>query len=282
MNKMKIIKTIRGMKQFSEEQKKNGKIIGFVPTMGFLHEGHLSLMRAAEKDCDIVIVSIYVNPTQFAPTEDLDKYPRDFERDKKLCEEVGVDVIFYPSNEEMYPDGYSTFVKTEKLSEKLCGVSRPTHFRGITTIVLKLFTIVRPHKSYFGLKDCQQFIIVKKMIHDLNLDIEIVGCPTVREEDGLAMSSRNTYLNPEERKQATVLSRSLKHAKNLFLDGETDAEKLKKQISDMINKTSGKIDYVEIVNPNSLESVKTVSKGDVIALAVFYGKTRLIDNVVLG
>ena len=239
-------------------------------------------MRAAKKDCDVVIVSIYVNPTQFAPTEDLDKYPRDFERDKKLCEEVGVDVIFYPSNEEMYPDGYSTFVKTEKLSEKLCGVSRPTHFRGITTIVLKLFTIVRPHKSYFGLKDYQQFIIVKKMIHDLNLDIEIVGCPTVREEDGLAMSSRNTYLNPEERKQATVLSRSLKHAKNLFLDGETDAEKLKKQISDMINKTSGKIDYVEIVNPNSLESVKTVSKGDVIALAVFYGKTRLIDNVVLG
>jgi len=240
---MKIIKTIQEMKQFSEEQRKNGKIIGFVPTMGYLHEG--------------------------------------FERDKKLCEEVGVDVIFYPSDEEVYPGGYLTFVKVEKLSEKLCGINRPTHFRGVTTIVLKLFNIVKPHKTYFGLKDYQQFIVIKKMIHDLNLDIEMIGCPTVREEDGLAMSSRNSYLNPDERKQATILSKSLKHARKLFLDGETNREKLKKGIVDMINRTSGKIDYVEIVNPNSLESVKEVSKGDVIALAVFYGKTRLIDNVML-
>lgn len=269
------------MKSFSEEQRKKGKIIGFVPTMGYLHEGHLSLMRDAKKDCHIVIVSIYVNPTQFAPTEDLDRYPRDFERDMKLCEDTGVDVIFYPSDEEMYPDGYLTFVKVDKLSEKLCGINRSIHFRGVTTIVLKLFEIVKPHKTYFGLKDYQQFMIIKKMIHDLNLGVEIIGCPTVREEDGLAMSSRNAYLNPEERKQATILLRSLKYAKKLFFDGETDGEKLKKEIVDMINKTSGRIDYVKIVNPDSLESIKKVSRGDVIALAVFFGKTRLIDNMVL-
>ena len=269
------------MKEFSEEQRKKGKIIGFIPTMGYLHEGHLSLMKIAKKNCDLIIVSIYVNPTQFGPNEDLSKYPRDFERDKKLCEEVGVDVIFYPSDKEMYPGGYLTFVKVEKMSEKLCGVTRPIHFRGVTTIVLKLFEIVKPHKAYFGLKDYQQFVIVKKMMDDLNLDVEMIGCPIIREEDGLAMSSRNVYLNPEKRKQATVLSKSLQKSKKLFFEGYTDAEKLKKNIKDTISKTSGKIDYVEILNPNTLENVKKISKGDVIALAVFFGKTRLIDNVIL-
>lgn len=278
---MKIIKSTKEMKQFSGEQRNKGKIIGFVPTMGYLHEGHLSLMKVARKDCDVVVVSIYVNPTQFAPTEDLDKYPRDFEGDKKLCEGVGVDVIFYPSDKEMYPDGYLTFVKVEKISEKLCGITRPTFFRGVTTIVLKLFNIVKPHKAYFGLKDYQQFVIIKKMVDDLNLDVEMIGCPIVREKDGLAMSSRNTYLNSEERKQATILSKSLNNAKKLFLEGETNVEKLKNEIKNIINTTSGKIDYVEIVDSNSLESVKKVSKGDVIALVVFFGKTRLIDNVIL-
>jgi pantoate--beta-alanine ligase len=278
---MEIIKTIKEMKEFSEEQRKKGKIIGFVPTMGYLHEGHLSLMKIAKENCDLIIVSIYVNPTQFGPNEDLSKYPRDFERDKRLCEEVGVDVIFYPSDKEMYPDGYLTFVKVEKMSEKLCGITRPTFFRGVTTIVLKLFNIVKPHKAYFGLKDYQQFVIIKKMVNDLNLDVEMIGCPIIREKDGLAMSSRNTYLNPEERKQATFLSQSLQNTKKLFFEGETDSEKLKKVVKDMINKTIGRIDYVEIFSPKSLEPVKKISKGDVIALAVFFGKTRLIDNVIL-
>ncbi len=269
------------MKKYSEEQREKGKIIGFVPTMGYLHEGHLSLMKIAKKECDLVIVSIYVNPTQFGPTEDLAKYPRDFERDKKLCEDVGVDIIFYPSDKEMYTEGYLTFVKVETMSEKLCGITRPTHFRGVTTIVLKLFNIVKPHKAYFGLKDYQQFVIIKKMVDDLNVDVEMIGCPIIREKDDLAMSSRNTYLNTEERKQATVLSQSLINAKKLFFEGETDSEKLKKVIKDMINKTIGKIDYVEIFSPKSLEPVKKTSKGDVIALAVFFGKTRLIDNVIL-
>ncbi len=278
---MQIIKTVEEMKKYSEEQREKGKIIGFVPTMGYLHEGHLSLMKIAKKECDLVIVSIYVNPTQFGPTEDLAKYPRDFEKDKKLCEDVGVDIIFYPSDKDMYPEGYLTFVKVEKMSEKLCGIARPTHFKGVTTIVLKLFNIVKPHKAYFGLKDYQQFIIIKKMVDDLNVDVEMIGCPIFREKDDLAMSSRNFYLNPEERKQATILSQSLQNAKKLFFEGETDSEKLKKIIKDMINKTIGKIDYVEIFSPKSLEPVKKTSKGDVIALAVFFGKTRLIDNVIL-
>jgi pantoate--beta-alanine ligase len=278
---MKIITSIKQMKEFSDEQRKKGKTIGFIPTMGYLHEGHLSLMKIAKKDCDLVIVSIYVNPTQFGPNEDLNNYPRDFERDKKMCEEVGADIIFYPSDKEMYPNDYLTYVKVEKLSEKLCGATRPTHFRGVTTIVLKLFEIVKPNKAYFGLKDYQQFVIVKKMVDDLNLDVEMVGCPIVREKDGLTMSSRNVYLNPEERKEATVLSKSLFNAKKLFFNGEIDAEKLKKNIKDMINKTTGKIDYIEIFNPTSLEPVKEIVEGDVIALTVFFGKTRLIDNVIL-
>lgn len=279
---MKIIEYIQEMKELSEKQRKDGKTIGFVITMGFLHEGHLSLIRAARKDCDVVVVSIYVNPTQFAhSTEDFNKYPRDFEGDRKLCKEAGTDMIFYPSDEEMYPDNYFTFVNVEKLSEKLCGVTRPTHFKGVATIVLKLLNIVKPHKAYFGLKDYQQFIIVKKMIHDLNLDIETIGSPTVREGDGLAMSSRNTCLGKKEREQATVLYKSLIHAKELFSKGERDAEKLRAEIEKLINKTEGRIEYVELVDPDSFEKVTRVKEGDVIALAVFFGKIRLIDNVIL-
>jgi pantoate--beta-alanine ligase len=249
--------------------------------MGYLHKGHMSLVERARKECDIVIVSIYVNPTQFGPNEDLEKYPRDFERDSKLCEEAGTDVIFFPSNEEMYPKRYLTFIEVKGLSKKLCGITRPNHFKGVTTIVAKLLNIIMPDKAYFGLKDYQQYIIVKKMVEDLNMNVEVIGCPTIREENGLAMSSRNSYLNPKEREEATILYKSLKHVKKLLSNGETNPEKIKTEIIDKINKTDGKIDYVEIVNGKTLDQIKKISKGDVIALAVFFGKTRLIDNVML-
>ena len=278
---MRIIKSVKEMKAFSEEHKKNGKIIGFVPTMGYLHQGHMSLVEKARKECDIVVVSIYVNPTQFGPNEDLEKYPRNFEEDSKLCEETGTDVIFYPSNREMYPEGYLTFIEVKNLSKKLCGITRLDHFKGVTTIVIKLFNIVKPRKSYFGLKDYQQYIIIKKMVEDLDMNVEVIGCPIVREKNGLAMSSRNSYLNPKEREEATILHRSLEHAKNLFFNGEINAKKIKVEIIDKINKTDGKIDYVEIVDGKSLDQVKEINKGNVIALAVFFGKTRLIDNVIL-
>lgn len=264
---------------------KHDKTIGFVPTMGFLHAGHLSLMKKARDECDIVVASIFVNPTQFAPDEDLESYPRDFEKDKGLCESLGVDVIFYPSVEEIYPDGVKPDPKTlpeGDLTKVLCGKSRPTHFLGVTTVVARLFDIVKPRKAYFGQKDYQQYLVIKAMVKKLGLDIEIIPCPIIREADGLAMSSRNTYLTPDEHSQALVLNQSLAEANKLINSGEKDVEKLKNHITEMISsKPAAKIDYVEILDAETLEEVKTIDRKIIIALAVYFGKARLIDNIVI-
>lgn len=279
---MLIIKKIKEMQAYSDSVIAKGKIIGFVPTMGFLHEGHLSLIRAATKECDVVIASIFVNPTQFGPNEDLDKYPKDFGHDKSLLKKENVDVIFYPSVKDMYPEDQLTWINVNKITNKLCGISRPTHFHGVTTVVSKLFNIVKPHKAYFGQKDYQQSLIIEKIVEDLNFDIEVITFPIVREKDGLAMSSRNKYLNPEEKKSALILSKSLKFAKELIDNGEKDVKKIKNLIKEMIKKEKfTKIDYVEILNSDNLEKIDNIKGNIVIALAVFVGKTRLIDNILI-
>jgi len=280
---MKFIKSIKILKDELKKLKLKGKSIGFVPTMGALHNGHLALIKEARKENDIVVVSIFVNPTQFGPNEDYLRYPRPFKEDVKKCKEAEVDYIFAPDVETMYPDDYLTFVKVEKLSDILCGAFRKNHFRGVATVVLKLFNIVKPDIAYFGLKDYQQFIIIKKMIEDLNLDIKIKGVPTVRDLDGVALSSRNTYLSKEEREEATLLYKSLLGAKDLILNGERNIKKIKKFIYKKL--TSGKIikkkniDYISIVHPEKLEELKYIEKEAVIALAVWVGKARLIDNI---
>lgn len=259
-----------------------GKVIGFVPTMGYFHEGHLSLMRRAKSECDVVVVSIFVNPIQFAPGEDYERYPRDIERDLRMADEVGVDIIFYPSAEEMYPEGYVTYVNVEKLTEGLCGAFRPGHFRGVTTVVAKLFNIVMPHRAYFGEKDYQQLMVIKRMVRDLNFPIEIVPCPTVREEDGLAMSSRNAYLSQDERQAALALSRGLMAAEKLFASGEKDAAKLKHAVEEHLRSSElVRPQYVEVVDAETLEPVERIERDAVIAVAAFVGKARLIDNVIL-
>jgi len=279
---MKVIKKIDELRR-ELKQYRNDKTIGFVPTMGYFHEGHLSLMDRAKAETDIVVVSLYVNPTQFGPNEDLAVYPRDFECDEQLAKEHGVDIIFYPDNDEMYPDGYKTYVYTEELSKKLCGKSRENHFKGVTTIISKLFNIVQPDVAVFGQKDHQQAIILERMVEDLNIPIKMIIAPIIREKDGLAMSSRNKYLSHEERKQSVILSLSLKAAKESVKKGETSAEIIKQQITSQINTSSlAKIDYIEIVNSKDLIDVKIIEKGTFAAVAVYYGKTRLIDNVVLG
>lgn len=280
---MKILNTIKDIRVETKEARRNGKSIGFVPTMGYLHEGHLSLVKRARQENDIVIVSIFVNPTQFGEGEDFQTYPRDLERDSNLVKEAGADIVFSPSVEEVYPSGCSTYVNVEgDITNKLCGASRPGHFKGVTTIVTKLFNIVTPDRAYFGQKDAQQVAVIEQMIRDLCFDIEIIPCPIVREEDGLAMSSRNTYLNDDERRAATVLSKTLSKAEEMIKNGERNASKISKLIIDRIeNESLSEIDYVEIVNDKTLENVEDV-KGDVlIALAVKVGKTRLIDNVRL-
>ncbi|MBC7327438.1 pantoate--beta-alanine ligase [bacterium] len=272
------------MKESSYRAREEGKTIGLVPTMGYFHKGHLSLMERARKECGFVVVSLFVNPIQFGPQEDYHRYPRDEERDKKLAEEVGVDVLFIPSVEEMYPEGYSTYVEVIGLTEKLCGRFRPGHFRGVTTVVLKLFNIVNPHKAYFGEKDYQQLKVVERMTKDLNLDIQIVPCPIVREADGLAMSSRNVYLSPEERKSATIIYKSLTSAKEAFLKGERDARKLREIVESQLKneKLINKIDYIEVVHPETLDELESVGdEGAVIAVALYIGKARLIDNIIL-
>ncbi len=279
----KWVKSIEDMKKIVKNFKKNGKSIGFVPTMGYLHEGHISLIRCAKKENDVVIVSIFVNPLQFGKNEDLDKYPRDIKRDLSICSNEGVNVVFNPSYEEMYPEGYKTYVTVEDLTEGLCGAYRPGHFKGVTTVVTKLFNIVKPDRAYFGKKDYQQFVVIKQMVKDLNMDVEIIGCPIVREDDGLAMSSRNKYLSQEERKSATSLSKALFHAKNMFDQGQTDPEILKKEIEKTILSYPHvkQIQYIEIVDPDTLKPVDKARKGDVIAVAAFVGNTRLIDNIEL-
>lgn len=279
---MKIITSPSEMQAYSNKARMEGKIIGFVPTMGFLHEGHLSLMRRCRSENDICVVSIFVNPTQFGPNEDYERYPRDLERDSKMSEEVGVDIIFHPSVEDMYPKGYATFVNVERLTEKMCGLSRPGHFRGVTTVVTKLFNLVKPHRAYFGQKDAQQAIVIKRMVQDLNMDIEIIVMPTVREKDGLAMSSRNKYLNEEERKSALVLSRSLFTAEEMIRSGVRNASDIYKAIKEMIEREPlARIDYISIVDAETLEDVSEIRTNTLIALAVFIGQTRLIDNIVV-
>ncbi len=279
---MNICYTIKDVRKQVNDWKREGLTIGFVPTMGYLHEGHRSLMEAANKECDKVVVSIFVNPMQFGPKEDLASYPRDLDKDSKLCEEVGVDLIFHPEPEEMYDNNFCSYVDMNGLTTELCGKSRPTHFRGVQTVVLKLFNIIKADKAYFGQKDAQQLAVIKRMVIDLNVDIEIVGCPIIREEDGLAKSSRNTYLSEEERKAATILNKSLIAGKELILNGETDVNVVKEKILSIINSESlAEIDYVDIVDFNNILPIEKIGSSVLVAIAVFVGKTRLIDNFVI-
>lgn len=279
-----IIETVKELREYLAGQRAAGKTVGFVPTMGFLHEGHLSLIREAKAENDVVVVSDFVNPTQFGPNEDFESYPRNIEQDTELALSAGADVIFYPSVSEMYPPESSTYVEVEgNITRVLCGASRPTHFRGVTTVVNKLFNIVEPDKAYFGQKDAQQVAVLTKMVKDLHMDIELIICPIVREPDGLAMSSRNTYLSAEERKQAVILNQALKKAKNAFANGEKDVVKLTGIITDKINEMPlAVIDYVSILDFPSLKPIITIEKDALAAVAVKFGKTRLIDNEILG
>lgn len=270
------------MRAASRQVRGAGKRLGLVPTMGALHEGHLSLVRAAREACDLVAASIFVNPTQFGPNEDLAKYPRSFERDCEMLQREGVEFVFAPSVEEMYPAGAVTWVTVEGLSEKLDGRSRPGHFRGVTTVVAKLFHIVEPDAAFFGQKDAAQAAIMRRMVRDLDLAVKIVVCPIVREADGLAMSSRNTYLDVEQRKRALVLQRSLQRVQVLVAAGEKDAHKLRAAgCEEVARESSVRLDYFEVVNPETLDPVDDISRGALVAVAAYLGTTRLIDNVIL-
>jgi len=277
-----IVEKVEDMKELSKKYLKENKTIGFVPTMGFLHEGHLSLVRRAREENDVVVVSIFVNPTQFGPNEDYESYPRDFERDVKLLKKLNVDVVFHPTVEEMYPEDFSTYVEETALSRYLCGRSRPGHFRGVCTVVTKLFNIIHPTRAYFGQKDAQQFRVIKRMVRDLNMDVKLVECPIVREQDGLAMSSRNIYLSDDERVQAVSLYNSLKLAEDLIKKGERNAEIVKNAMKEYLSKYDKvKIDYVEIVDEETLEPVKRIEGKVIVAVACWVGKARLIDNVIV-
>lgn len=279
---MQIVKTIDEVRKQVKEWKKQGLTVGLVPTMGYLHEGHKSLIDAAVRDNDRVVVSVFVNPTQFAPNEDLESYPRDLDRDAALCDAAGAALIFHPEPEEMYLPDYSTFVDMRTLTDVLCGKTRPIHFSGVCTVVSKLFNIVQPDRAYFGQKDAQQLAVIRHMVSDLNFGIEIVGCPIVREADGLAKSSRNTYLNEQERKAAVVLNQSLQAAQDLYENGERSAAVLSAAIREKLAaEPLAKPDYVEIVDWNTLEPVETIQDSVLMAIAVYIGKTRLIDNRIL-
>ena len=279
---MDICYTIKDVRERVNAWKREGLTVGFVPTMGYLHEGHKSLMQAARANNDRVVVSVFVNPMQFGPNEDLESYPRDFEKDSALCESVGVDLIFHPEPEEMYADGFCSYVDMNGLTGELCGKSRQIHFRGVQTVVLKLLNIVKPDRAYFGQKDAQQLAVIRRMVKDLNVDTEIVGCPIVREADGLAKSSRNTYLNLDERKAALILSRSLKLGRELIENGETDSNAVIKAITDSINtEPLAKIDYVDVVDFDTITPVDRIGKSVLVAIAVYIGKTRLIDNFII-
>ncbi|MBS6507491.1 MAG: pantoate--beta-alanine ligase [Paraclostridium bifermentans] len=278
---MQIINNIKEIRKQVKDWKNDGLSVALVPTMGYLHEGHESLIKKASEDNDKVIVSIFVNPMQFGINEDLSTYPRNIDRDSDICEKNGASLIFNPSVEEMYTDGFSTFVDLNNLTSGLCGKSRPTHFRGVCTVVSKLFNIVSPDKAYFGQKDAQQLSIIKQMVTDLNFDVEIVNCPIVRETDGLAKSSRNIYLSKEERQASTIINKSLKKAKALIKSGERDSKNVIDFIKNEISKQPlAKIDYVSIVDNNTMKNIKTIEDGSLIAVAVFIGNTRLIDNFI--
>jgi pantoate--beta-alanine ligase len=280
---MEVIEKTDGMQQKAEELRLAGKVLGFVPTMGFFHEGHLELMRVARKHCDVVIVSIFVNPMQFGPKEDLTAYPRDLERDLAKARQVGVDIAFVPTVDQIYPEDFESRVSVEKVTKHLCGLSRPTHFEGVTTIVAKLFNITKPHLAVFGQKDYQQLTVISRMVKDLNMDLQILGVPTYREPDGLAMSSRNSYLNAEERKSALCLKKSLDLAREMVRKGETQPAAIKKAIEDLVrSQPYTQIDYVNLCDPFTLDDVDTLTGETLLALAVRVGKTRLIDNCVLG
>jgi pantoate--beta-alanine ligase len=279
---MKICHSIAEMRASCRALREGGRRLGLVPTMGALHEGHLSLVHAATTRCDAVAVSIFVNPTQFGPSEDFTQYPRSLERDCELLEREGVSLVFTPSAEEMYPLGASTWVTVEGLSDKLCGRSRPGHFRGVTTVVSQLFHIVEPDLAFFGQKDAAQLAIIRRMVRDLHMPVEIVGCPIVREPDGLAMSSRNAYLDPPQRKSALVLSRSLTRVQELFHHGERNAAKLASAALGIFSaEPAVRLDYFEIADPETLEAVTDIDEQVLVAVAAFVGKTRLIDNVLL-
>ncbi|AVX19312.1 MULTISPECIES: pantoate--beta-alanine ligase [Carboxydocella] len=279
---MEIITSVREMQALARKWRQGGKSTGFVPTMGYLHEGHLTLMRKARTENEITVASIFVNPLQFGVGEDYEEYPRDLERDAPLAEAAGVDYLFVPTVREMYPRGYQTFVEVTEVTRGLCGASRPGHFRGVTTVVMKLFNIVKPDRAYFGWKDAQQVQVIRRMVEDLNLDVEIIPVPIVREADGLALSSRNVYLEPEERKAALVLSRSLKRAEELVAQGERQPEVIKEQVKQMIEaEPLAQIDYVELVALPDLTPLEQLQGQALLALAVRIGKTRLIDNTVL-
>lgn len=279
---MKIVNTINEVREAIKAWHKQGLTVGLVPTMGYLHEGHASLIARASKENDRVVVSDFVNPIQFAPNEDLASYPRDIDRDAKVCEENGADIIFHPTPEEMYHKDFSTFVDITGPSEELCGKSRPIHFRGVCTVVSKLFLIASPDRAYFGQKDAQQLAVIKRMVRDLNFDIEIVGCPIIREADGLAKSSRNTYLSPEERKAAVILHKALEKGKELVLNGEKSAKAVIDTVTQIINSEPlAKIDYVQVVDFPNITVVEDINGDILTAVAVYIGKTRLIDNFII-
>lgn len=276
---MNIVGSISEVRKQVKEWKREGLTVGFVPTMGYLHEGHESLIKRAVEENDRVVVSIFVNPTQFGANEDLDSYPRDLERDSALCEDVGCNLIFHPEGSEMYDENSATMVMVNKLTEGLCGRSRPTHFAGVCLVVSKLFNIVTPDRAYFGQKDAQQLAVIKRMVKDLNIDVEVIGCPIIREEDGVAKSSRNTYLSKSEREASVVLNKALWIAKERLNAGERSSKNIMKVITEVIeNEPLAKIDYIEIVDSLSMEAVEEIKGTVLVAIAVFIGKTRLIDN----
>ena len=280
MSNLKIATTIKEVRDTVKEWKSQGFTVGLVPTMGYLHEGHGSLIKTSASVCDKTVVSVFLNPTQFAPNEDLESYPRDFQQDKVLCEKMGADLVFHPEVSEMYEQDNATFVEIlSEMPKQLCGKTRPIHFRGVCTVVSKLFNIVTPDKAFFGEKDAQQLAIIKRMVRDMSYGIEIVGCPIIREEDGLAKSSRNTYLNEEERKAALCLSKAIFFGQSLVEKGETDANKVLEEMKNLINKEPlARIDYVEAVDGVTMMPVDKIEKDTLVAMAVYIGKTRLIDN----
>lgn len=276
---MELITSPQQMQQWSLNARKNGQTIAFVPTMGFLHHGHLSLLTEGRKRGDLLVLSIFVNPAQFGEGEDFEDYPRDLERDSELARRAGVDIIFAPAVTDMYPRGYATYVDVEKITEPLCGASRPGHFRGVTTVVSKLFNIVQPHNVFFGNKDFQQHAVIKQMVQDLNMPVEVVGLPIYREDDGLAMSSRNVYLSPDQRQQALILSRSLHHARQLVAEGEYQAHHIIAEVRRLISsQANAQIDYIQICNQHTLEDQDKADQDSVLLMAVHFGQTRLIDN----
>lgn len=276
---MEVVKTIEEVKQAVREWRGEGLTIGAVPTMGYLHEGHLSLIDRSVKENDRTVVSVFVNPIQFGPSEDLESYPRDIERDSALCRGHGADIVFNPEPGEMYKDGFSTFVDMSVLTEELCGLSRPTHFRGVCTVVTKLFNIITPDRAYFGEKDAQQLAVIKHMVRDLNMNVTVVGCPIVREADGLAKSSRNTYLSGDERSAALILSRTLALGRKMIEAGERDVRKITDAMKKNIETEKlARIDYVKIVDIETMQQVETIDRPVLCAMAVYIGKTRLIDN----